>query len=257
MDTEEPAKSEPDPTRALELLWSGRLPKPARGPDRGLTLVQITTAAAATAEADGLDALSMRKVAARLGVGVASLYTYVPGRSALLALMLDTFIADAPLPHTVPGTWRAQIEVWARADWASFRSRPWLLRLATVRPLLGPNLLRWYESALRVLARTPLTTAERVAAVETIDGYVHGSARAAVDSAGADAAWEAAHVRFVNSVVDFDQYPLWAEAAVGGHLGDHEAHFEFGLRRILDGIEAHIERSAGPAGPDAAADPAG
>lgn len=250
MDTDEAAKAEPDPTRALELLWSGRLPKPARGPDRGLSLAQITAAATEAAAADGLDALSMRKVAARLGVGVASLYTYVPGRSVLLALMLDEFIGESPLPHTLPGSWRAQVEGWARADWAAFRSRPWLLHLATIRPLMGPNLMRWYESAMQTLASTPLSTAERIAVVETIDGFVHGSARAAVGSAtSVGDVWDDAQRRFLQDTIDFRRYPLWAEAAEGGHLGDHETHFEFGLRRILDGIESLVEsRGADPAG---------
>ena len=82
-----------DPRRSLDLLW-GDAPRPSRGPKPGLDVATIVAAAIALADADGLDGLSMRRVAERLGVGTMSLYTYVPSKAELLDLMLDTVYGE-------------------------------------------------------------------------------------------------------------------------------------------------------------------
>ena len=97
---------------SLQLLW-GRRERNERGPKRGLTVERIVTAAIELADAEGLDAASMRRVADRLGVGAMSLYRYVPGKTELLELMLDTIHgedrAEAPT-----GNWREQLAWLAR-----------------------------------------------------------------------------------------------------------------------------------------------
>ncbi|MBR8742296.1 TetR/AcrR family transcriptional regulator [Nocardiopsis sp. MG754419] len=127
----------------------------------------------AVAEAEGVEALSMRKVAAHLGVGAATLYTYVPDKAALLALMVDDMIGRAPLPHTRPGTWREKVEAWAREDLASFRAHPWLIEV-TSGPFVGPHAFAWTDSALRVFDDTGLSAEEAVAVVESVDALVRG-----------------------------------------------------------------------------------
>jgi AcrR family transcriptional regulator len=170
------------PDAGLELLW-GQRALPSRGPRRGLDPERIVRAAIEIADEEGLAALSMRRVAGRLGVGTASLYTYIPGRPELLALMLDTMIGDAALPHTLPGGWREKLEAWARDDWEGYQRRPWVLQIVSGRPPVGPRLLEWHESALRALDGTGLTEAETVAVVESVDGYVRGVARLVAESA--------------------------------------------------------------------------
>lgn len=240
-----------DPTRALKLLWGVDEPTPSRGPRPGLSRQRVVQAAMEVAEAEGLDALSMRRVAQRLEVGTASLYTYVPGKPELFALMLDTMVGEAPLPHTLPGGWRERLETVARSDWRDFRRHPWILRLASERPLPGPNLMAWLDSALRVLEGTGLTDAERITVVESLDGLVRGMARNAADpasdaeSGGKAEAWREARDAFVARHVDFGRYPHIAAAFGGGAAPSPDEIFEFGLRRMLDGVEALIRERNG------------
>ena len=235
-----------DPRRILELLW-GRAPRPSRGPRQALTVERIVSAAAAIADTDGLEALSMRRLATRLGVGVASLYTYVPGKDELLALMLDHAISQDVLPHTLPGTWRDKVAAWARRDWTDYTSHPWTIQLVTTRQLAGPGALGWLESALRVFDGTGLSGSEATAAVQSVDAFVRGQAQAAVSEAatqrpdGPDGtSWRGVEEDFLGRHVDFGAYPALVDALAGGPLPDPRETFEFGLRALLDGIQARI-----------------
>ncbi|MFC4565062.1 TetR/AcrR family transcriptional regulator [Nocardiopsis mangrovi] len=244
-----------DPTRALELLWGTR-ERPSRGPRQGLTLDRIVDAAIAIADSDGLAALSMRKVAARLEVGTATLYTYVPGKTELYALMLDKIVGSGALPHTLPGDWRERFERQAREDWRDFREHPWVLRLASDRPVPGPNTLAWFDSAVRTLDGTGLTGPEKATVVEVVDGYVRGLARTSLDASEAErrsgvseGTWTSLTDGFLARHVDFSRYPHLAGATMASGMPGPEEIFEFGLQRLLDGIEEIIRsraaRSAG------------
>lgn len=156
----------------LDLLWTG-LGRPKRGPRHRLTVQRVVEAAMSVAASDGVDALSMRKVAAHLDVGAATLYTYVPDKAALLALMVDEMTGQAPLPHTRPGAWREKVQAWAREDLASFRAHPWLVEI-TSGPFIGPHAFAWTDSAIRVFDGTGLTAEEALAVVEAVDGLVQG-----------------------------------------------------------------------------------
>lgn len=239
-----------DPLRILELLW-GRAPRPSRGPRQALTVERIVTAAAELADADGLEALSMRRLAARLGVGVASLYTYVPGKDELLALMLDHAIAQDVLPHTLPGTWRDKVAAWARRDWSDYTAHPWTIQLVATRQLAGPGALGWLESALRVFDGTGLSRGEATAAVQSVDSFVRGQAQAAVSEAATErpdgpdgTSWRGVEDEFLEHHVDLRAYPALADAFAQGPLPDPRETFEFGLRALLDGIQARIEHTA-------------
>ena len=95
-----------DPERSIELLWGLREP-PGRGPKPRLTVAKITRSAIELADTEGLTALSMRRVAERLGVSTMSLYTYVPGKAELIDLMLDTVYGETARPDDPPASWRA------------------------------------------------------------------------------------------------------------------------------------------------------
>lgn len=236
--------------RALRALWSPPT-RPARGPQRGLTVEAIVTAAIDLVEAEGLAALSMRQVAARLGVGTATLYTYLPGKAELTALMLDAVTGDGPLPHEWPGDWRAKLTSWARDDWEAYRRHPWILELSSAGVAPGPNQLRWLDSALRSLDGTGLTEAEKVAVIESIDGYVRGLATLhqppdGTTTDGATATEIERRNRLLRELVDFTQYPALAQAIRKGAVPYVKDQFEFGLQRLLDGVAALIEsRRAG------------
>ena len=225
--------------RVLELLWKDTR-RPARGPQRGLTTDRIVAAAIHVAETEGLAALSMRRVAVELGVGTASLYTYLPGKAELEALMADAIGADDPLPNDWPGDWRAKVEAWARTDHEAYRKHPWVLHLVATAVAPGPNLLKWMDSALRVLEGTGLAEAEKMAVVESVDAYVRGQARLSLDTQEPSAEEVRARDAVLGELVDFEPYPALVatvRAGVSPYTGDK---FEFGLRLLLDGVEALI-----------------
>ncbi|WP_166677820.1 TetR/AcrR family transcriptional regulator [Amycolatopsis arida] len=240
--------SDTSPTRGLRLLWLGDT-VPRRGPRPALRLERVVRAAIEIADAEGLPALSMRKVADRLAVGTMSLYTYVPAKTDLVALMLDAVDAEGVLPHTVGGSWRTKVETWAREDWALYHRHEWVLDASARRPL-GPHSLCRYDSALRSLTGIGLPAAAVVAATEAIDGYIRGMARRSVEtrrrernSGVGEAEWWAEHQALLRTYAGAEEFPtihaLDAEGAFDG-AGDT---FEFGLRRLLDGIAGQLGAS--------------
>ncbi|MFG1949124.1 TetR/AcrR family transcriptional regulator [Nonomuraea sp. NPDC048826] len=245
-----------DPARSLALLWrtSERVSRKGK-PD--LSVDRIVRAAIEVADAEGLAGLSMRRVAERLGVGTMSLYTYVPGKPELLDVMLDTVYAETARPEEVPGGWRARLEQIARENWALYLRHPWLLQVATSRPVLGPNVTAKYDYELRAVEGIGLTDVEMDSVITLITGFVHGTARGAVEAAQAesqtgmsDEQWWAAHAPFFSRIADPARFPTAArvgqatgEALGGAYSAEHA--FAFGLGRVLDGIQALIDARTG------------
>jgi AcrR family transcriptional regulator len=242
-----------DPARSLALLWrSGE--RPSRS---GLSVDRIVRAAIEVADADGLGALSMRRVAERLGAGTMSLYTHVPGKAEVLDLMLDSAYGELARPDDVAGGWRARLEHVARERWALYRRHPWMLQVAVSRPPLGPNVTANYEYELRAIADIGLTELEMDSIVTLVADHVEGAARRALDAALAeqrtgmsDQEWWDAHAPILNQVFDPARYPT--AVRVGTAAGEaHQAAynpehaFEFGLQRVLDGIEAFVAKRVG------------
>lgn len=252
-----------DPARSLALLWRTSERTSRKGkPD--LSVDRIVRAAIEVADAEGLQGLSMRRVAERLGVGTMSLYTYVPGKPELLDVMLDTVHGTAydetGGPEEVPGGWRERLTRIARANWALCRRHPWLLQVATSRPVLGPNVTAKYDLELRAIDGIGLTDVEMDQVITLVTGFVHGTARGAVEASQvesqtgmSDEQWWAAHAPFLSRISDATRYPTAArvgqaagEALGGAYSAEHT--FEFGLERLLDGIEALIRRRTGQSG---------
>ncbi|MEU3019054.1 MULTISPECIES: TetR/AcrR family transcriptional regulator [unclassified Nocardiopsis] len=227
----------------LDLLWSG-LGRPRRGPRHQLTVQRLVEAAMTVAEEDGVEALSMRRVAARLGVGTATLYTYVPDKAALLALMVDEMVGQATPPHTRPGGWRERVEAWAREDLASFRAHPWLVEM-TSGPYVGPNGFAWMDSALRALDGTGLPEEEAYAVVGAVDGLVRGHVGRVVEADRAGR-WTSPDGESFASVQE-GYLARWIEP--GRHPAIErmdappptpEEVFERALAWLLDGVERRI-----------------
>ncbi|UJR80021.1 TetR/AcrR family transcriptional regulator [Sandaracinus amylolyticus] len=247
-----------DPARTLELLWraSRELDAPQRGPRPTLSIDAVVEAAIELADADGIDALSMRSLAQRFGVAPMALYTYVPGKAELLDLMVDH--AYRTMPRSTPrgASWRARIAEVADDNLALHRRHPWLARVATHRPPLGPGLMAKYDHELRALEGTGLDDVEMDAALTFVLGFVASCASAAVDeraaereSAMADQAWWAANAPLLARVLDPTRFPVAARvgAAAGeahGAAYSPEHAYAFGLERVLDGLEVLITRRA-------------
>lgn len=248
-----------DPARSVALLW-GAGPRPGR---TGLDVEAVVAAAVAVADADGLAAVSMRRVADRLGVAAMSLYTYVPTRSDLVDLMADR-VLDGLYPDVDAlarlGSWPDALRAMAAARWRLFGDHPWLLDHGSARPVLGPRTLLVYEAELRPLDGTGLTDVEMDAVVTLVLTHVAGAARARADVLGAEAASGMSDAQWWERVgpvlaehVDATQLPV--SGRVGSATGaaydaatspDHA--LTFGLERIIDGVDALLAgRDAPPA----------
>ncbi|TCO55810.1 TetR/AcrR family transcriptional regulator [Actinocrispum wychmicini] len=224
-------------SRSTELLWGSRI-RAKPGPRPALSLEQITTAAVAIADAEGLARLSMGAVAQRLGSGTASLYRYVPGKAELVDVMVDTVVGDPPPLDDIPGGWRPKLDRWARGSLAVFTRHPWALQVVTQRRVVGPRELAWFETALRVLAKTKLTQRDMVDVITTVNGYVRGAAPLVTGGGTAEGPFDADALRpFVTD------YPAVAAALDAGALDPSaEQTFTVGLNLVLDGVDRLLRR---------------
>jgi AcrR family transcriptional regulator len=237
----------------LELLW-GTLERSSRGPKPALTLDKIVSTAIAIADADGLDALSMRRVARELRVGTMSLYRYVPGKAELLELMLDA-VSDPSkdIARSQGKDWRGILEMVARGTRDMYLAHPWLLGVNWSRPVLGPNGVAGMEFVVGSLDGLGLTDQERVALVITVDSYVTGLARhrlqhtAAIEETGlSDEEFWARHLPVLERAMRSGDYPAMAALSADAFGMSWDDNFEWGLQRLLDGIEALVTaREAG------------
>ncbi|MEU6987126.1 TetR/AcrR family transcriptional regulator [Streptomyces sp. NPDC046324] len=243
-------------TSSLELLW-GTGERPSRGPKPGLTLDRIVTAAVAVADAEGLDAVSMRRVAAELGVGTMSLYRYVPGKTELLDLMLDRVQGESYEDDPrIPTHWRETVEQLARSYRELYQAHPWLLRVNQARSVLGPSALRGLElclSGLKGPHGMGLSDPETIGVIIAVQNYVTGVARMEIQAAEAaketgvgDEEFWTGQQPFLERAMASGDYPHMAALAEDTFSRDID-HFAFGLERLLDGLEALVSRAAGDA----------
>lgn len=241
-----------DPKRSLELLWR----EPAvtrRGPKPRLTVERIVAAGIEVADTEGLGALSMRRVADQLDVAPMSLYTYVPGKAELLDVMLDTVYGETARPEEVPGGWRGRLQQIAEQNWALYHRHPWMFQIGVSRPPLGPNVTAKYEYELHAVDGIGLTDLEMDAVLSLVLGHVEGAARRSVEAAQAvrasgktDLEWWESYAPLLAKIADTERFPL--ATRVGTAAGEEyqaasspEHAFEFGLRRVLDGINTLVE----------------
>ncbi|HJX42937.1 MAG TPA: TetR/AcrR family transcriptional regulator [Geodermatophilus sp.] len=240
-----------DPARSMDLLWrtapgSHRRP----GPRSSLDVDRVVDAAVRLADAEGLPALSMRRVAADLGVAVMTLYGHVPGKGELVDLMLDSVLAELYPDEEVvtAGDWRTRLAAVARANWDLFLRHPWALHLATGRPPLGPHLMRKYELELRAVDGLGLSEVEMDLLVTLVNDFVQGTVGGVQEKVVAERVsgvsedqWWSAMAPHVDRFFDAERFPTVARVGpVAGEelqaASDPERSFAFGLARLLDGV---------------------
>jgi AcrR family transcriptional regulator len=247
-----------DPGRSIALLWgvaeSGR-----RGPKPRHTVEDVVRAAISLADAEGLGAVSMRRVAESLQVSPMSLYTYVPSKAELIDLMLDRVAGETEEPSGAVEGWRGRFEQMARQGWARAQRHPWILQVGMRRPPLGPNVLNRAEATLAALDGVGLDEMEMDQVTSLVGDYVRGAVRAALDareieqqSGMTDEQWWSMNTPLLQGLVDPAHYPTilrMGEAFKSGRVPppDLERNFEFGLQRVLDGIAAFIAGRKGSA----------
>jgi AcrR family transcriptional regulator len=240
-----------DLTRSVKLLWDLQR-RPSRGPKPGLTLDQVTAAAIALADDEGLEGVSMRRIAQRLHVGTMSLYRYVPSKAELLDLMVDQVSGETEPADEVAGDWRARVEHVARANLRLYQLHPWLLQVFPWRPAIGPGVLGKYEHELRALDGIGLTDVEMDLVLTNVLTFVRAAAAGHVEAeqlprrtGRTDHEWWHAMAPVLERVFDAERYPLAARvgtAATEHYQGtfDPTLAFEFGLERLVDGIETFV-----------------
>ncbi|MGW1119932.1 TetR/AcrR family transcriptional regulator [Streptomyces tanashiensis] len=214
----------------FRLLWETK--KSARS---SLSVDRIVEAAIALADAEGLGAVSMQRVAGELGYTAMALYRHIPGKDQLVALMVDR--AQGNPPADSGKEWRTEILNWADAAWDFCLAHPWTLRVATTGAPTGPNELAWFEALLRPLARSGLAAENLVATAMFISSAVRDLARIATEivPTGSD------YGNLLAEVVQPDRFPTLASLATSGTLeddGDVRPALDFGLNLILDGLGA-------------------
>ncbi|MGP8301717.1 TetR/AcrR family transcriptional regulator C-terminal domain-containing protein [Streptomyces inhibens] len=245
-----------DQAGSVELLWGGR-ERPSRGPKPALSLERITRTAIALADAGGLGAVSMQRVAGELDFTKMSLYRYVPGKSELVALMIDMAMGGppaAPSPDAAGrpgdgGWWRVALREWAEALAAVYHRHPWLLGAAVGPRVMGPNELGWTERAVAALADTGLTGGEQLDAVVVVNGHIRAIAQVSA-SMGLASARAKEPEQVMSAALNellvgrTDRFPAVsaAVASTGADDTSRDQAWGFGLERILDGLEAYISR---------------
>lgn len=247
--------ADPDPT--LELLWRHELPRSDPGPRRGrrpkVSVDEVVDAAIELADRAGLESLSMRSLADDLGVGAMSLYTYVASRDDLIVLMVDQVVGRTPLP-ALEGTLRDRLTLVAELELDQRRDHPWLQDVVGVRPWLGPHVADKYEWQLSAVEGVGLDDIEMDQTVTLVAGFAANIARAEESvrrterqSGMSDLEWWEANSEALERVMAHRHHPL--AGRVGLATGeayqagtDPRRELEFGLGRILDGIEAHLRK---------------
>ncbi|MGW9309708.1 TetR/AcrR family transcriptional regulator [Saccharomonospora azurea] len=243
--------------RRVALLWKTAA-EPSRGPRPTLSLDRIAEAGARIADAEGLEAVSMQRVARELGYSTMSLYRHVPGKEQLVEVMMDSCAGTPPAADADDdeADWRQEIETWVRALWDTYVRHPWMLRVPIGAPPIGPGQLAWFEAALRPLSRAGLREENLVSVVVFLLGAVRqfaamssdlaeARARGQVSATEAEADYEAA----LRDVVSAERFPMLAQLVHDGTFqptGRPDSgmldDLDFGVQRVLDGLESYLRR---------------
>ncbi|MEU6739279.1 TetR/AcrR family transcriptional regulator C-terminal domain-containing protein [Streptosporangium sandarakinum] len=214
-----------------------------------LTREAIVAAAVGIADAEGVDAVSIRRVAAELGARAMSLYTHIERKEDLLDLMADEVTKEILIPGELPGDWREAISAIARSTRAAMRRHPWLAEVVSRRPGVGPNALRHVEQSLAALSDPRIRPEWRPSIVSAVDDYTLGFViretlrRETPARYGWDPGERDAFIRsFLGEPGVAEEFPNLAPLLAGDapRAIDADAaaddEFERGLRWLLDGM---------------------
>jgi AcrR family transcriptional regulator len=230
----------------------GAQPRPR---DRGLTREEIVSTAMAVADAEGVEAISMRRIARELGAGVMSLYWHVASKEELQDLMLESVEAEIQLPEP-SGDWRADMRTFARNTRAALLRHRWAVDFGGFRPPSGPNDARNAERVFAILDGLGLDARMTVMVTMAVGTYVIGAVlretqemrfQRETDQAMAGMTEEeiaAVREEFAQRILGSGQYPhiaCFIEEDVDPDSPDtRDERFEFGLDCVLDGIAIRL-----------------
>jgi AcrR family transcriptional regulator len=238
--------------RRSELLGENRAPA-TRGPKASLVPDDVVQAAMQIADEDGLAAVTMNAVSTRLGFTTMAVYRYFPNKEALFDAIVDAGIGRPPSPSQPRGDWRTEVSRWALAKREMLCARPWLAELPFVAAPHGPNWLSWLEALADPLSSTGLNAADVGQMISIVDGYTRGASDTAISLARARARgtseleWAAAVGADLGRAIGdprFTKFAAIIEAPSDGNPRTMEESFDFGLQRVLDGIELYVKSVA-------------
>ena len=204
------------------------------------------------ADAEGMAALSMRRVATDLDVATMSLYRYVHSRDDLVLFMIDEAIGEEGFPATPPEGWRARLELEARLQWTGFRRHRWLgPAMSVTRPQLATNALKHTEWSLRALEGLGLDATAMLHIHVMLFSYVRGlatsleaEAEAEQDTGMTSDQWMDTQEAAVDAVAGSGPFATFLRVAKGSDFEfDLDTLFEFGLMRMLDGLAVYLRGS--------------
>jgi AcrR family transcriptional regulator len=223
------------------VVWERPEP-PGRPVPAPLSRERLVRAAIRLADAHGLDAVSLRKVAAALDAGPMRLYGYIETKEELLDLMVDAVYAEI---RPAGDGWRQVLRSLAEATRQAARQHEWLADLIGGRPQLGPNTLATGDAVLAAMGSVDLDAV--VPAVAAVNAYVIGAVRREITERRAERAsgmdikqFQAAYGPYLERTFATGRFPALATVVRDGpHLSADET-FRIGLEFLLDGIEARI-----------------
>ncbi|AOS65642.1 TetR/AcrR family transcriptional regulator C-terminal domain-containing protein [Actinoalloteichus hymeniacidonis] len=204
---------------------------------------QVLATAIAIADAEGLEAVTMRRLAAELGVGPMSLYRHVAGKDELVTLMADEVFGEAVPPTAGPTDWRARLELLSRSQWELCKRHHWLPRaISFTRPLRAPNMMAHTEWTLAALDGLGLSLTSRMHAAMTLHAVVVSVALAQANEIEAEQETGVTHDRWrltqreqADDLLRDGRFPLLASVPEDA-AADLDGRFEYGLARHLDGL---------------------
>ncbi|MCO5971198.1 TetR/AcrR family transcriptional regulator C-terminal domain-containing protein [Actinoallomurus soli] len=226
-------------------VWERPEP-PSRPAPSPLSRDRIVEAAIRLADADGLDAVSLRKVAAALDAGPMRLYGYLSTKTELLDLMADAVYGEIA-PPAPDGDWRAALRSLAHGLREAALRHEWFADLLGGRPPLGPCALAYLEATLAALDGAPgFDDVDAVTqAAHTVNAYVIGAVRSEIAESRTERAtglderrWQAANGPYLDRLLATGRYPALAKMVGGGPHPDAETAFATGLDQVLAGITA-------------------
>ncbi|MGW4231449.1 TetR/AcrR family transcriptional regulator [Streptomyces sp. NPDC004980] len=227
-----------------EVIWA-RPERAGRGPKPAFSRADIAAAAVRIADEEGLDAVSMRKVAAELGCGTMSLYNYVPRKEDLYELMFDAVSAGYDLPEKPSGDWRADILALAHQARAMMHRHTWVPRLMSPVYGFSPNSLAYIEYALSCLDGFDAPFGEKMELVAMVNGVIttYVSNEIATAERSRSLPWseeqeQEIRTRYLISQIATGRYPRMAAgfAEDPGPI-DLEGVFDRALGRVLDSFD--------------------
>jgi AcrR family transcriptional regulator len=209
-----------------------------RGRKPSLSREQIAEAALETIDAEGLEMLTMQRLAERVGVGTMTLYGYFRSKDELLQAVVDAAVRPAERPR-IEGTWREQLRIVVGAAHRTLSRHPALVQIRFRQPILRPDALRFGERLVGILIEAGFPPPEAASAFRLIFTYTFGFAGLSPLASAPAARQRAAAAA---ATLDPDRFPYltraadhWTQAMAGTE------QFEYGLDRILDGLEARLD----------------